>query len=136
MAWREGGSPQNSLVDLTQFLWQQKENLSDVSGIWLDYQDFTKNWKWQLLSTMVHFSSQISQVLLLCHIKTQGSWDFASRTCYCLLATVTFFFFFKWVVRVQIWLPFRCSHTFLKILEQMYIILECPGCFLTRTDKF
>lgn len=36
MAWSEGGSPQNSLVDLTQFLWQQEENcLSDVSGIWL-----------------------------------------------------------------------------------------------------
>lgn len=65
MAWSEGGSPQNSLVDLTQFLWRQEENLSMPVGFGLDYSSFYK--ELQITSTVKHgplfgfWKSQISK---------------------------------------------------------------------------
>lgn len=51
MAQCERGSPQNSLVHLTQLLWQQAENLSGTSlGFGLDYSSFCK--ELQMTSTV------------------------------------------------------------------------------------
>ena len=62
MAWCEGGSPQNSLVHLTQLPWPQAENLSGTSvGFGLDYSSICK--KLQMTSTVKYGPFFISRFL-------------------------------------------------------------------------
>lgn len=117
-------------MNLTQFLWQQEENLSDVSGIWLGLSRFDK--ELQVRSTVKYgplFISNFSNVSSLSY-KDIGLLRLCKQD---LIMSIgyTHLIFFNELSEYRFGYHAGVPTAFLKSL---YIILEHPRCFLTRTD--